>query len=50
MFSRSTLKRGPDSNRGPSGYEPDELATALPRDVAYKNFHLLSEPNPRHHE
>lgn len=26
-----TWKRGPDSNRRPSGYEPDKLPTVLPR-------------------
>ena len=27
--------RGPDLNRRPPGYEPDELPTALPRDICY---------------
>ena len=29
--------RGPDLNRRPPGYEPDELPTALPRDI---NSHI----------
>ena len=27
--------RGPDLNRRPPGYEPDELPTALPRDISH---------------
>ena len=37
--------RGQDSNLRPFGYEPNELPTALPRDLGIKNRLVINDVN-----